>query len=94
MLSVNTGKEVSLMFSRVDKRNLTRHTPAAQYYLVGIHNYVVWCLNDTGLTYIIISLALYCIVDLGIIKGAKRHLFCVVDSREKQFIGYFKEQVE
>ena len=55
VLSIHTGKEVSSMSSRVDKCHLTRRTPTAQNYLVGIDNYVVWCLNDTGSTYTIIS---------------------------------------
>ena len=71
------------MSSRVDKRHLTRRTPTAQYYLVGIDNYVVWCLNDTGSMYTIISSALCRELGLRVLKGAKRHLFHVVDGQEK-----------
>ena len=81
------------MSSRVDKRHLTRRTPTVQYYLVGIDNYVVWCLNDTGSTYIIISSALCCKLGLRILKGAKRRSFRVVDGQQKQSIGHLEEQV-
>ena len=83
MLSVHTGKEVSLKASRVEKRHLTRRTPTSQYYLVEINNYVVWCLNGTGLMYMIISLGLYQELGLRVPKGAKRHLFHMVNGQEK-----------
>ena len=82
MLSVHTGKEVSPMSSRVDKRHLTRCTSTAQYYLVGIDNYVVWCLNNTGSTYMIISSALCCELGLRVLKGGKRNSFRVVDAKK------------
>ena len=83
MLSVHTGKEFSSMSSKVDKWHLTRCTPTAQYYLAGIDNYVVWCLNDTGSMYTIISSALCCELGMRVVKGAKRRSFCVVDGQEK-----------
>ena len=93
MLRVHSGEEVSLMSSRVDKHHLTRRTPTAQYYLVGIDNDVVWCLNGTGSMYTIISSALCRELGLRILKRARRHLFRIVDGHEKQFIGHLEEQI-
>ena len=62
------GEGVEPRDRRVDKMRVVPHIPGAQYWKVGIDNYLVWAIHDSGSSYILVSTGLYKELGLAIDK--------------------------
>ena len=88
-VGVVTGSGVSPMRVRVDKRHLISCAAHVQCFDVALDNYHLFMLNDTGSSYILISLALA--QELGLRINKRKKTFKVVDSEPKAFLRFLDE---
>ena len=62
------GESVEPMNRRVDKIRVVPRVPGAQYWKVGIDNYLVWAMHYSGSSYTLVSTGLCKELELAIDK--------------------------
>ena len=58
VVSATVGESIEPMDRRVDKMHAVPRVPGAQYWKVGIDNYLVWAMHDSGSSYTLVSTGL------------------------------------
>ena len=86
VVGVVISSGVSPMSEWVDKQHLIHHTACVQYFDVVLDNYHLFTLNNTGLSYMLISSML--VQELGLKNNKRKKIFKVVDCEPKAFVRF------
>ena len=80
VLSVHTGgANVTPLKSRVDKLRTVRRTPGGLYWYLGLDNYAIWALEDSGSSYTLVSRGLCNELGLPVRTGGALGSYRVAD---------------
>ena len=85
--SVTTSAPVEPMLKRVEKLRAVPRVPGLQYLKVGIDNYLLWAMYDSGSSYTLLSTGLCKVLGLAIDTTRPPGSYRVADGSLRKFAG-------
>ena len=88
-----TGASVESMLKWVEKLQTVPHVLVSQYLKVGIDNYLLWAMYDSGSSYMLLSTGLFKELGLAVNMTWLPGSYRVADGSLQKFAGHLEPQV-
>ena len=93
VISAIAGTGVEEMDKRVDKMCMVPRVPGAQYLAVGLDNYRLWAMHDSGSSYTLVSTGLCKELGLAVNTVKLPGSYRVADGTAHKFAGRLERQM-